>query len=106
MTDYGTLAFWILAGLAFLAWVSVAIKLFWWESYIGRWFFVFTGTFVFETSFIVALQNDWVPNWAREQYRFIIYGALAMVLLWLIIDIWRKNWNNWAWKYKDYKDAS
>jgi hypothetical protein len=97
----GTYAFWGLSATVLLAWLSVVIKLKWWTEAIGRWLFILSGELVFLCSFIYALQIDLVPEFFRVQYRLIIYGTLGLVVLWLIVDIWRKNWHHWAWSREE-----
>lgn len=101
MTDFGTYAFWALAASAFLALVSILLKLKWWRYSMGYWLLILAGEICFITLFIFFLQIGLVPKFAREQYRLIIYGSLMLVILWLIFDIWRKNWRHWAWSEED-----
>lgn len=97
----GTIAFWGLAVSAFLAWLSIVLKLTWWKSSIGYWFFILTAVLGSLCLFIFTLQIDIWPDWVEQQARAIIYGSLAFVLWLLIIDIWRKNPHHWAWSKDD-----
>lgn len=99
--DSGTIAFWVLAVSAFLAWLSVVIKLAWWKSTIGYWFFIVTGTVGLLCAFIFTLQMDWWPDVIKNNARAIIYSSLALVFLLLVTDIWRKNPRHWAWSERD-----
>jgi hypothetical protein len=100
--DSGTIAFWVLSGSAFLAFVSVLLKLTWWKYTIGVWFFMVTGIFAFLLFFIFTLQLGFWPEPVRDQARAIIYGMLAIPFLVLVVDIWRKNPHHWAWSKDEH----
>ena len=97
----GTVAFWVLAGSAILSFISVLLKLTWWRSTIGCWFFLVTATIAGLNFFIFTLQLDWWPKWIETQARAIIYSTMAIPFLLLTIDIWRKNRHHWSWSKDD-----
>lgn len=99
--DAGTYAFWFFAIACWLAFTSVAIKLKWWKYSLGYWFFISQGCMAFIALFIFLLQIGAVPDWARAQARFFIYGPIGVVKLALVVDIWRKNIHHWAWSKDD-----
>lgn len=97
----GTYAFWGLAISATLTWLSVVLKLTWWRSTIGVWFFAISVVMGLVAAFIFTLQLGIYPQWIVQQARAIIYSSVSLVLLALAVDIWRKNWNRWAWSKED-----
>ena len=99
--DAGTYAFWALGLGAAAAFLSVILKLTWWKSTVGLWFFILAGVMGFIMGFIFLLQLQVLPQWLVEQTRLIIYGLLAIVMWGLVVDIWRKNWHHWSWTKDD-----
>lgn len=99
--DTGTVAFWFLAAVSLILWLSVLTKLKWWLLTIGWWFLLLASVLCFVTMFIFFLQMKWVPEWMVTQSRAIIYGVVGCTLILLIIDIWRKNRHHWAWSNDD-----
>lgn len=95
--DSGTISFWVLAVSVLAAWLSVVLKLTWWKSSIGYWFFSVTGLMGLCCVFIFTLQIDLWPEVVEDHARAIIYSSLAFVFWLLVVDIWRKNWHHWAW---------
>lgn len=101
--DAETYAFWALAVCSAIAWLSVVLKLTWWKSTVGIWFFILSGVMGLNAAFIFTLQLKIYPRWIEDQARTIIYASLAFVLLLLVINIWRKNWHRWAWSKEEDK---
>jgi len=99
--DAGTYAFWSMALSAFIAFLTVVLKLKWWKYSLGKWLVIFTGLFTSLCIFIFLLQLGMFTGFVRDQARALMYGWFTLVIVFLIADIWRKNWTHWAWSKDD-----
>lgn len=94
---YERVFFWFFAIVAGAAFLSVVLKLRWYSSWLGRWFFVLTGDIALISMWIFVASQGYIPVEALPVYRAFVFGSLGLVFVWFIVDVWVKNFRFWAW---------